>query len=208
MKRRPIADMIGTKRGRLTVCRVERGIGKPRLLCKCDCGRDVSIIASHVRTGHTQSCGCLHAELLVSRGITHGESYSPEYVVWTGIKQRCFNSADETFKRYGARGIALCPRWHDFATFLSDMGRRPSVNHSIERIDNNGDYEPSNCRWATDKEQSNNRRNNRYVTYNGLTMTLAQWSERTGIKQHTIRARLERGWSEDNALTLPTGTWL
>lgn len=139
-------------------------------------------------------------------GTTHGFAprggRSAEYTVWIGIKTRCNNKNDHNYLKYGARGIRICERWQNsFLHFLQDMGTRPSADHSIERIDNAGHYEPGNCRWATSEEQANNRRSSRFIEFNGERRTIAQWSKCTGIKQDALLMRLRKGWSVERALT-------
>jgi hypothetical protein len=143
------------------------------------------------------------------RGISrHGEAWKTrEYAIWQAMVQRCTNPTSVNFHKYGARGITVCDAWRDYSTFLADMGRRPSNEHSLERIDNERGYEPGNCRWATVKEQANNTRWNRRLTLNGETLTVAQWAERTGMKSNTIIYRLRRGWSDEKALTGPLQAW-
>lgn len=130
---------------------------------------------------------------------------SPEYVVWNAMRARCTNPKNPTFPRYGGRGIKVCAKWReDFVAFLNDMGKRPSPQHSIERNNNDGNYEPGNCRWATPTEQSNNRRSNLILTFKGEQRTAAEWSRIMGISQSTIHARLhELGWTTERALTQP-----
>lgn len=136
----------------------------------------------------------------------HGESSnpSPEYTAWRGMTNRCLNENDPTYERYGKRGISVCPQWlgdEGFANFLSSMGRRPSPDHSVDRINNLGNYEPGNCRWATDSMQCRNRRSNRLISFNGKTMTLVEWSAKTGINRRTIAWRLMHGWPIELALS-------
>lgn len=127
-----------------------------------------------------------------------------EYHAWNAMRSRCNNPWNPNFARYGARGIRVCERWQsDFTAFLQDMGRCPSGQHSIERIDNDGDYAPENCRWATPKEQARNRRSSRLLSYRGATRTAAEWAEVIGITQGTLHARLKEGWSVERALTQP-----
>jgi hypothetical protein len=120
---------------------------------------------------------------------------SPEYIIWAALKQRCINPKDKKFKSYGAKGISVCKRWRDsFHAFIADMGDRPSKEHSIDRFPNNdGNYEPGNCRWATRKEQARNKRNNVLVDYQGKRQCLMAWSDETGIHHATLTARLKRG---------------
>jgi hypothetical protein len=128
--------------------------------CICDCRKTTTILAGNLRKGFTTSCGCLHKERtsLISR--THGESKtSVEYDAWTGLINRCYCKTTSRYRDYGERGISVCPEWrHSYESFLADMGRKPSPRHSIDRINNDGDYEPSNCRWATPSQQAFNRR--------------------------------------------------
>lgn len=132
--------------------------------------------------------------------LNHGSTQMPEYLVWRSMHARCYNPATKSYKHYGARGIKVCDRWRIFENFSADMGHRPE-GYSIERIDNNGDYEPSNCRWATRIEQCSNRRYNRLLTFKGVTKTLSQWARDIGVKRTTLRQRLFLGWSVDRALT-------
>jgi hypothetical protein len=138
-----------------------------------------------------------------ARRTTHGCSGTPEHLTWKRIRQRCLSRLSPDYADYGGRGIAICQRWSAFENFLADMGPRPSPEHSIDRIDNDGNYEPSNCRWATIHEQARNRRNNRYVEVCGERMLLCVALERFGIADDTYRKRLRLGWSEDRALSAP-----
>jgi hypothetical protein len=126
---------------------------------------------------------------------------TPEYAIWRAAIHRCASPKAPAYANYGGRGISVCERWQDFLYFLSDMGRRPSYDHQLDRIDNDGDYEPGNCRWATPKQNSRNRRGNRMVTFRGETLTVAAWCERTGLRTSTLVARLNAGWSAEDALT-------
>ena len=127
-----------------------------------------------------------------------------EHNIWRAIKARCHSVGSVSYAWYGGRGIRVCERWFDsFENFFADMGPRPSKAHSVDRIDNDGNYEPGNCRWATRKEQQRNKRNNRLITYNGETMCLEAWADRLGIGWATIHERLDRGWSVADALSRP-----
>lgn len=130
----------------------------------------------------------------------HGLTNHPDYGLWHGILQRCNNPHDKTFYKYGARGISVCERWSRFDCFLADMGPRPSGQHSIDRIDNDGDYKPENCRWATAIEQANNRRTNRLLTYKGKTLTLIEWVRNLGLNEERTRSRAKRHWSVERIL--------
>ena len=137
-------------------------------------------------------------------GFKTAKNTASEYIIWNGMLARCLNPQNPNYHRYGARGIKVCDRWReDFVHFISDMGRRPSSQHTLDRINNDGDYTPGNCRWATMKDQCRNRRSSRYLTANGKTMTSAEWAENTGLSQSLIHARLKLGWSEDRAVNQP-----
>ena len=131
---------------------------------------------------------------------SHGKSKTPVYVLWQAIKQRCYNPNNAAFYRYGKRGIYLCERWQNFDNFLADMGERVP-GYTLDRIDNNGPYSPENCRWATRKEQSNNREVNVRITHDGLALTAMQWSERLGIHINTLLQRYHKGLPIEKVLT-------
>lgn len=141
------------------------------------------------------------------RNFKHGgaaKSRSPEYMVWGTMIQRCGNPKNKKYPEYGGRGIAVCERWRkSFADFLADMGNRPSNEHQIDRIDNDGNYEPSNCRWVTRRQNTQNTRHNRLVEFNGETLSLAEWSRRTGFSYDCLRERFHAGWSAADMLTVP-----
>lgn len=194
---------IGTAFGRLTVL----GEGEPILLkngwkrgmsrVRCECGAERVVLNGNLNSGLTRSCGC-------SIGEQHGKTGSHEYMVWKAMKTRCANQNVQNYARYGGRGIQVCDRWlNSFSAFLEDMGTRPSSDHSIDRVNNNGNYEPGNCVWATMKEQQNNKRSNVLFTFYGKTMTLTQWCRIAQIKTITVRERLKRGWSEKEAFWTP-----
>lgn len=197
-------DLTGQKFGRLTVVSLSLKDSKgTRWNCRCKCGRMTEVRMSNLKTGNVQSCGCLGRERQLLAATTHGGSYKIEYHSWAGLRDRCENPNNKDYPRYGGRGIKVCKRWLKFENFLDDLGDRPSPKHSIDRVDSNGNYCKENCRWATTKEQGNNRRNNVLLFYQGETKTVTEWSETVGIKMTTIHARLRRGWSVERALSVP-----
>lgn len=172
--------------------------GKHRLafvVAECDCGTIFVTSAGKMSLGQVRSCGCLQRDATGAASTTHGESrgrkHSAEYRIWLALKNRCNNPR---FKDYHGRGIKVCARWQEsFESFLSDMGRRPTPKHSIDRKDNDGNYEPDNCRWATPTEQRRNNRNTRPLTAFGKTQLLTDWAKETGVNIMTLHARLRRG---------------
>lgn len=189
----------GTRYGRLVVIGiVDVGGGRNSVRCKCDCGNLKLVYPTSLRSGDTKSCGCLKGK--VPRVDGHGMVGTQEYRAWSHMKSRCLNPKDGSYQYYGARGISVCERWFDFRNFFRDMGRAPTSNHSLDRIDNDGNYEPGNCRWATIKEQRRNKRDNRILTINGKKKSLIEWVEETGGHYGTIHNRLVMGWSHREAV--------
>lgn len=203
----PLQVAVGARFGRLTVLRLagRDAASRARWACRCDCGREVVVLADNVNRGLTSSCGCRNREVAATRMKKHGHTRGPEHRTWLRIRARCSNPAAVSYARYGGRGIRVCARWNDtetgFAAFLADMGPRPSPAHSIERKDNDGPYSPGNCRWATRIEQANNKRSNRRVTFRGETLTVAQWARRVGLSREAVKQRLAAGWSIERTLT-------
>jgi hypothetical protein len=203
-------NLLGQRFVRLVVVARARGPrGRLYWKCRCDCGGTIVTAPTRLIVGRTVSCGCKRAEdraRLVVRSTTHGgakAARTPEYLSWRAMLGRCTNPNDTSFAGYGGRGIQVCDRWREsFAAFLADMGPRPSPVHSIERNEPDGNYEPSNCRWATTQEQSWNRRNTIRVMYRGRRVALAQVLHEAGgkVKRATALDRIRRGWSVEEAV--------
>lgn len=180
-----------------------------RFRCLCDCGTIREVRLGHLRNGAIQSCGCLRSEVSAALQRRHGAAcrggQTPEFKVWIGIRKRCFDSNSTVYSYYGGRGIEMCERWRgSFEAFLEDVGKKPSSEMTIDRIDNGRGYEPGNVRWATRKEQGRNRRSNRIITHRGETRTLAEWAEVVGLSYGTLHDRLNRsGWEFERAITQP-----
>lgn len=201
-----VKDITGQRFGRWTVKSYAGSDKKQnaRWNCVCDCGIERDVARLHLIHGNSKSCGCLGKEARLARCLTHGGTKLPEYRVWHGMKKRCYLPSEPAYKNYGGRGIEVDARWReDFSAFLADMGRRPSAKHTIERINNDGNYAPDNCVWATKDKQANNTRANHMLTVDGQTMTLAQTARRFGIRPGLLSSRLSRGIDPDLAVRLP-----
>ena len=204
MAQKKVIDRTGEKHGRLTVLwRAENKVepsGSIRATwrCICDCGNGVTVTGHALAKGHTRSCGCLTKE----KPIKHGMARTLIYRAWSVMVQRATNPDHPSYDRYGGRGITLCERWKSFENFYADMGDRPP-DMSLDRIDNNGPYSPENCRWATREQQQNNRRVNTRLTYNGRTLTVAEWGRVTGYGKGPIVQRMQSGWPVEAILTTP-----
>lgn len=197
-------DLTNQVFSRLTVTARHEIRGRRRVywMCACVCGSLKWVIADALKSGATQSCGCLNKEILREgkHGATRDGAHTPEYASWHSMKQRCENPSNDRYPRYGGRGISVCAEWAaSFEQFLADMGSRPP-NTSLERRENNEGYSPSNCEWATPRAQSRNTSRNRMYTHDGLTLCIADWCQRTGLPHATLHARLAR-WPVDRALT-------
>lgn len=218
-----LIDRIGQQYGRWTV--TGRGAngpkGQSRWVCICRCGQSGIVTGGGLQGGYSRSCGCLRRETAAAVArtkITHGQRVnnvrSKEYNSWRSMVVRCTNLHHKSWRRYGGRGITVCPRWRvSFEAFLADVGRAPSPKHSIDRIDNDDGYkcghyaccdEIKNVRWATAAAQANNRRNNVTLTYGGESLTQAQWAARLGIGSTAIRDRILGGWSVERTVTTPS----
>lgn len=177
--------------------------------CRCVCGNELVLRAKSLTSGNTKSCGCYKVAKMLNNVLStsHGQSYTSLYNVWHKMLDRCQNPLAKDHKNYGGRGIAVCKRWFKFENFMNDMGDKPNPDHEIDRIDVNGDYEPTNCRWATPKENANNRRNNHRVVFRGELKTLAEIVDATGINRSTLRTRLQTGMTADEATSVAVRRW-
>jgi hypothetical protein len=188
-----LVDLTGRRFGRWFVTQRNEPptVGnKAMWLCRCDCGVIKSVASNLLMHGRSLSCGCWNGD----SKRTHGMSKTVEYRTWAAMKERCVNEGHASFDDYGGRGIQVCDRWlSSFETFYQDMGPRPSAEHSIERTDHNGNYEPGNCVWADWDTQANNRRNNVRFDYQGRNLTLSQCAEAMGVSKQTLRGRLRVG---------------
>lgn len=207
-----IVDRTNQRFGRLIALEIV-GRNKSRQAlwrCACDCGGEVVVPTTALANGNTKSCGCLqrdHARKLSSyAALVHGHArtgaLSSEYTTWRTMRNRCSNPKNVSYPNYGGRNIKVCDRWLCFQNFLADMGRKPTPQHTIDRVDNNGNYEPSNCRWVLPIVQSGNLRTNRFVTVRGRTVTQAEARRifAPHLSEGTYKARLSRGWSIEDAL--------
>lgn len=205
-------DLTGRSFGRLTVIGFSHRPKKTRYwACVCKCGSEAIVPGNNLVSGKTKSCGCFHKEraadmarAMGAGNITHGMTKSREYEVWHGMKQRCLDAGADDYKYYGAKGVSVCERWlNSFENFYADMGPRPSKIHQIDRRDPYGNYEPSNCRWVTPKEQQRNRRQHHLLTYKGETKCLSEWAETVALPMTALWQRIQNGWPIEKALTTP-----
>jgi len=211
--KRKIPFIVGQVFNRLTcIEETEPREHRRRGMFRCECGNIKNIAFADVRSGHTQSCGCFHTERIRSArshgGTVGGEA--PEYLAWKAMKQRCTQKSAAGWMNYGGRGIVVCERWvNSFPNFLEDVGLRPDKRYSLDRINNDGNYEPGNVRWATRSQQRRNSRGLHHpVTFDGKTRLIADWSKVTGVPAESIGSRLRHGWSVERALFTPIGgTW-
>jgi len=211
---------VGEVYGSLTVLELTRGVrasGKPKYtaLCSCACGNEIEVERHNLKTGNTTKCNDCAIKSRADHRRKHGHSIGcydrdPEgyatYTIWQAMKRRCNNQTDKRYADYGGRGITVCEAWQDsYEQFLSDMGIRPTPQHQIDRIDNDGPYSPENCRWATRMEQGSNKRNNRIIEAFGKRMTVNQWARETGLYRKTITSRIDRyGMTPEEAVSLET----
>lgn len=188
-------DISGQRFGRLTVSEMTDQRRKSSVMwrCLCDCGNIVIAASGDLRTGHTRSCGCLKLEILKARVTKHGASGTRLYMIWQEMIARCHRQENVSFKFYGARGISVCDEWKtSFEAFAADMGDRP-LGCSLERKNNNLNYNKENCKWATHTDQMNNRRGNIIISFDGQEMTMAQFARFIGFPYAKVRSAIKRG---------------
>lgn len=201
-----LIDLTGQKFGKLKVIEYA-GLTKDKRAkwkCKCDCENVIVVCGKELRNGHTQSCGCFRKERVSECHKTHGQTNTKLFYVWQTMRKRCYQKNNKDYKDYGGRGIKVCDEWQiNFQAFYDwAMLNGYKEGLTIERKDTNGNYEPSNCKWATQKEQCNNRRNNHLITYNGKTQTLQKWANEYKINRQTLSSRIHKlHWSVEKALT-------
>lgn len=202
-------NLVGNEFGRLTVIlfstkkRHPSGKTTAFWICRCKCRKEIEVSGDHLRSGHTISCGCFSSEKTIERNSIHGRSKTILYQKWKGMKSRCQNPNNRSYKNYGARGINVSKRWSNFMNYFNDMGPSFRKGLSIERKDNNGNYEPSNCRWATAKEQANNTRKNRHILMDGKKIRVGDQLKKINLSYVSFLVRIKKGMTELQALTFP-----
>lgn len=205
-------DLTGRRFNRLTVIKrdlnPQQGRVRTKWICKCDCGKIISVVSTDLLRGHTQSCGC-YQKCQASKSLTEIKSRNPNfhktkakaYRIWRGMLRRCNNPKTPFYFYYGGRGIKVCKRWLEYDCFLADMGE-PGKQDTLDRIDTNGDYCPENCRWVTIQEQCNNRNSNLTIWYNGKKYTGIQFSKEFDIPYYYVCALYKKGMSGDNIINM------
>lgn len=200
-------DIVGQKFNNLLVVErlEETQNGRYLFKCLCDCGNDKIVEGRQIKTGRVNSCGCMEREARRNAQVTHGMTYTRVYAIYSKMKLRCYNKTNKSYLDYGGRGVKICDEWlgeNGFINFMNWAMENGYKEHlSIDRIDVNGNYEPSNCRWATIEEQANNKRTNLFFTYNNETKTLAQWCVDLRLKYDPVHKRIKSGYSFEKAIT-------
>lgn len=198
-----VIDLTGSVFTRLTVTKfLGRTGSRVAWECLCTCGNVRSVYGCNLKKGRTKSCGCLNTEMSKAR-VANADRHSVEYVTWSNMMARCYDKSNRHYKNYGGRGIAVSARWHKFANFYSDMGRKP-LGLTLERKDNDEGYSFENCTWASLSSQSRNRRNNVWYEIDGMRKTQTDWAISIGVKPAVIRHRLRLGWTLKAACTTPS----
>lgn len=214
MKRIAVIVNPGDKYGHLTVVqeidkhKISSGRAYRAIECLCDCGKKHTTLLQSLRSGHTQSCGCLQVEVTRKRTTKHGHTPAGNktrmYRIWTNMIQRCHNPNYTYYERYGARGVTVCDRWREnFEAFFEDMGEPPTEKHTLDRKNNDLGYSLNNCRWATRKQQQRNMSSNRMIEHKGESLCLQEWSDRYCLTASVLSYRLKKGWSMEQSLTTP-----
>lgn len=197
-------DLVGLKFGRWTVERIADRYGRQKVkawFCLCECGVSKVVTETSLLTGFSKSCGCYKKDAARRQMTTHGMRNSPEFTAWDHMIARCTNTLNPHYHNYGGRGISVCETWRtSFVAFLTDMGHRPTPGHSLDRIDNDGNYNKDNCRWATYRQQQNNKRTNHILTCDGVSLSMTEWAEKAGMPRSTLARRISSGWPVDIAL--------
>lgn len=204
-----IEVITGDRYGRLTIVLEVESRNKQRFFeCKCDCGVVITACLYSLRRGSIVSCGCFHKEYMSSVFKTHGYTGTRLYNTWLNIKQRCCNPNNPRSKNYGLNGVTVCNEWlNSFEAFKNwSLANGYNDNLTIDRINVYGNYEPENCRWITNSAQQSNRRNNRVITFNGLSKTITEWAREKGISIKTLQCRINSGWDIEKALNEPVKT--
>lgn len=201
-----MTDVVGAVYGTLTVVKeAEKVNGMRRVLAECECGNSKEFYLGNLRMGYTKSCGCRQLEGLAERATTHGGRDTRLYSIWTNIKTRCTNSKTDSYKYYGGKGISICREWEerfeDFRDWALENGYKDDL--TIDRMDNEGDYTPDNCRWADHVTQSRNRDYAWHITIDGTTKHVKEWCEYYGIEYKTVHTRKSRGWDDAAAVSTP-----
>lgn len=204
-----VVDLVGQVFTRLTVLendgtRIRGSIGWK---CLCSCGKITHVVGWDLKAGKAKSCGCYANDMRGTYTITHGRTETPEYVIWTDLFQRCYNKKRAAFKNYGGRGITVCERWQKFENFLEDMGTRPALDYTLDRIDNDRGYSKDNCKWSTRIEQANNKRNNIWIDYKGTAKTICDWERFLNFNPHVLYQRIFiYKWDVEKAFNTPMRT--
>lgn len=200
---------VGDRYGMLVLAEkkmaVVAGYSRQAFVCRCDCGNTKIFSTRHLISGQMKSCGCNKSKAARDKATKHGLSETSLYKTWLSMRGRCHRPTEKYYSCYGGRGISVCDEWRrDFQAFAAYIGVKPTPVHSIDRIDNNGNYEPGNVKWSTKSEQARNRRSSTAIEFNGEVKTLTEWAESTGIHPFTIHTRIRKmGWSVEKALTTP-----
>ena len=206
-------DLTGMVFGKLTAIEPVKKVKNGDMLwrCKCDCGNESLVQSGNLKSGHTKSCGCYRVDWCKENCTKHGLEHSRLYKIWFNMNLRCLDETNTNYHRYGGRCISVCDEWKEnlqaFVDWAMANGYRDDL--TLDRIDNDGNYEPSNCRWVSMREQANNRRSNVAITFNGKTKTMKQWANDVGIPYKVVWQRIQKlGWSAERALTEPVkGRW-